>query len=165
MTAFEITVFAKSGGPLTKRISLSADGSLKNDSSACLMASGSARRCRFTNIHEFADGINRLSSSEALSLGALPHGLDDPVAVETKHKRNGSARPNIIARTQDYIRYRPGQPALALLDFDLKGMSPKVAAAIAARGGFWGAVMSVIPEMAGRRGSNAHQPAPGSTIC
>ena len=34
----EITVFVKSGGPLTKRISLSADGAIKRDNSACRMS-------------------------------------------------------------------------------------------------------------------------------
>ena len=33
--------------------------------------------------------------------------------------------PDLIARSQDYIAYRAGQPALALLDIDNKGMPPK----------------------------------------
>ena len=46
MQASEITItlFAKSGGPLTKRISLNEDGSLVSDGSACVMAHGTARR-------------------------------------------------------------------------------------------------------------------------
>jgi hypothetical protein len=39
----EFTIFAKSGGPLTKRISLAPDGSVKSDGAACVMAHGAAR--------------------------------------------------------------------------------------------------------------------------
>jgi hypothetical protein len=34
----QITLFAKGGGPLTKRIYLAPDGSLKSDGSACVMS-------------------------------------------------------------------------------------------------------------------------------
>ena len=34
----EITGFAKTGGPLTKRITVAADGSLHSDGSACVMS-------------------------------------------------------------------------------------------------------------------------------
>ena len=37
----EIIALAKEGGPLTKRISLTADGSLHSDGSGCVMARGS----------------------------------------------------------------------------------------------------------------------------
>jgi hypothetical protein len=40
----ELTVFSKTGGPLTKRIGLAPDGSVHSDGSACLMAQGYARR-------------------------------------------------------------------------------------------------------------------------
>ncbi len=40
--AGEITVFSKGDGPLTKRISLAADGSIKSDGSACVTPSGEA---------------------------------------------------------------------------------------------------------------------------
>jgi hypothetical protein len=40
----EITSIAKTGGPLTKRISLAQDGSLKSDGSACVMTCGTAQR-------------------------------------------------------------------------------------------------------------------------
>ena len=62
MSASEITLFAKSGGPLTKRISLAADGSLRSDRSACVMAHGQARRARIAGIEELAALIDRLHS-------------------------------------------------------------------------------------------------------
>jgi hypothetical protein len=67
----EITVFVKSGGPLTKRIRLAADGSLASDGSACVMSRGSARRVQIADVGELATLIDRLQSNEALALGAL----------------------------------------------------------------------------------------------
>ena len=124
MITSEIAIFAKSGGPLTKRISLAADGSLKSDGSACVMARGTARRVRIIGAGDFGALIEQLQVNEAITLGALRVGLADPVQVVTKQKLNGA--PNVIARTGADIVYRKG-PALALLDFDTKGMPRDVA--------------------------------------
>ena len=40
----ELVVFSKTGGPLTKRIALTADGHIASDGSACTMARGRAER-------------------------------------------------------------------------------------------------------------------------
>jgi hypothetical protein len=61
---------------------------------------------------------------------------------------NGTVRPDVIARTAEHIGYRPGKPALALIDVDTKGMPGAVRDAIDARGGFWPALCSVLPELA-----------------
>ena len=66
----EITIFVKSGGPLTKRISLSADGSIKRDSSACLMSRGVARRVEVADIQQFA-ALIELPPHQAIALGTL----------------------------------------------------------------------------------------------
>ena len=60
----EITVFEKGEGPLTKHIEL-RDGKVVNDSSACRMASGFARRVKIENVRELADLINNFKPSEA----------------------------------------------------------------------------------------------------
>jgi hypothetical protein len=143
--ASEFTVFAKSGGPLTKRISLAADGSFKSDGSACVMAHGTARRVQITSVSDFARLIERLRPNEAIALGALRTGLADLVQVVTKHKLNGAA--NVIARTGADIMYRKGQAALALLDFDTKGMPRDVTTALAQHGGYWQALVAVLPEL------------------
>ena len=144
----EITVFVKLGGPLTKRISLSADGSIKSDGSACLMSTGTARRVEVADIQQFAALIGELPPNEALALGALRPGLLDEVKVVTKAKLpNGVAHPNLIARTGVNIIYREGQPALVLLDFDTKGMAPDVTAELKRLGGFWEALLSVLPAL------------------
>ena len=146
----EITLLAKSGGPLTKRISLAADGSLKSDGSACLMGQGEARRARFTDLHVFADCIGNLAHHQAVALGSLRLGLPAKVAITTKgklEKLNGATRPNLIARTGGHIVYRTGQPALALLDFDTKGMPLDMADRLDELGGYWATLVSVLPEL------------------
>jgi hypothetical protein len=147
----EITRLAKIGGPLTKHISLAVDGSLKSDGSACLMGSGVARRAQFSDLPAFADCIANLARHEAIALGSLRLDLPDPVGITIKDKlakSNGAARPDLIARTGGHIVYRIGEPALALLDFDTKGMPSYVAARLDALGGFWNALVSVLPELA-----------------
>jgi len=67
------------------------------------------------------------------------------VQVVTKQKLNGA--PNAIARTGADIIYRKGQPALALLDFDTKGMPEDIAAALCQHGGYWLALVAVLPEL------------------
>jgi hypothetical protein len=145
---FEFTVFTKLDGALTKRISLTADGSIKSDGGACLMARGYARRLRVSNVKQLATVIERICSNQAIGLGALRPDLPDEVEVVTKAKLvNGVARPDLIARTGADIIFRKGQPAFALLDCDTKGMPPGVAAELERLGGFWEALRSVLPEL------------------
>jgi len=61
-------------------------------------------------------------------------------------KLNGASAPGLITRTLDYFEFRPGL-ALALIDYDLKGMPPEVAARITEAGGFWPALCGVIPAL------------------
>jgi hypothetical protein len=143
-TPVEITCLTKSGGPLTKTIKLDPDGSVVSDGSACIMSRGSARRVHIANIGQLATLIARLQSNEAIALGALRSDLPDQVEIVTKRKLNG-AKPDVIARTGDNIVFSSGRPALALLDFDTKGMPPDVAARLDQVGGFWAALISVVP--------------------
>jgi hypothetical protein len=151
VTGLQITVIAKSDGPLTKQISLAPDGSVRSDGSLCVMASGTARRLPITDMNTLAAAIAELGSHEAFTLGALRADLPEQVEIVTKRhldKLNGAARPDIIARTADYIVFQPGQPAVALLDFDAKGMPPQVAAKLDALGDFWSAIVLVCPDLA-----------------
>jgi hypothetical protein len=146
----EITVFTKSGGLLTKRISLSGDDSIKSDSSDCRMARGDARRVRVANAKELATIIERIRSNQAIGLGTLRPDLPDEVEVVTKAKlANSVARTALIARTGDNIIFRKDEPAFALLDFDTKGMPPGIAAEPKRRGGFLDAMKSVLPALGG----------------
>jgi hypothetical protein len=147
---YEITVFRKVNGPLTKRISLQPDGAIKSDGSACIMARGQAERLRFEALRQFADAIARLGSGEAIALGALRDGLPEQVEITTRGKLaavNGAAPSGLIARTQSYIQYRPGAAALALIDHDRKGMPADLAARLADPGAFWRALVGVCPAL------------------
>ena len=144
----ELTRLTKIGGPLTKRVSLASDGTLVKDGSACVMAHGTAERVRLAGVDALAALIEDLTPSQAIALGALRPDLPDRVEVTTKKKLiNGVARPDLIARTGANIIYHGGQPAFALLDYDSKGMPTAVAAELERAGGFWGALLTVLPDL------------------
>ena len=145
--AAEITLFTKAKGPLTKRIQLAEDGAIVSDGSACTMAHGRARRVKIADVAQLAAVIGKLQSSQAIGLGALRDDLPDEVGIVTKVKLNGAERPDLIARTGDAIVYRGGRPAFVLLDFDTKGMPPEVATRLADLGGFWAALVTVLPAL------------------
>ena len=138
-TAFSITAFRKDGGPLTKRITLADDGKVKSDGSDCLMTRGTARAVHFTSLAQIGEFIGALQGDEAIALGTLRGGLPEEVRVTTKRRLNGSA--GVIARTGDNIPYREGKPALALIDYDIKGMPPAVAERMTAAGGLAGSAV------------------------
>jgi hypothetical protein len=147
VSVLQLTVLTKSGGPLTKRISLADNGLLKSDGSACIMSSGTARRFEFSHVQQVAALIEQLGSHQAIALGRLRPGLSDEVEVTTRRKLNGAHHPNLIARTHDYLIYRSGEPALALIDYDRKGMPLSAATKVEELGGFWPALVSLLPEL------------------
>jgi hypothetical protein len=128
---------------------IAPDGSIISDGSACVMSRGIAQRARIPNVTQLAKLIERMGSNQALGLGALRTDLPDQVHVVRKSQINGTTTPDIIARTANNILYRPSEPALALLDFDTKGMPQDVAAEISRRGGFFETLISVMPNLAG----------------
>jgi hypothetical protein len=142
----ELTVFSKTGGPLTKRIGLAPDGTVVSDGSACLMAQGHACRVGIANMAEFGILIEMLKPYQAIALGQLRPDLPDQVEVTTKAKLNGG--PGIIARTGQDIVFHPAEHALVLFDHDRKGMPAAVAATVRQHGGFWPALVTVLPDLA-----------------
>ena len=115
------------------------------------MSEGLARRAVYPDLRSFAADISGLDSADAIALGALRTDLPDSVRVTTKFQLdglNGSAAPDLIARTSEFIRYRPGVAALAMIDIDTKGLPPHVQDSIAAAGGYWGALVKAIPDIA-----------------
>ena len=67
LVAIEFTEFTKDGGPLTKKISLGADGKVESDGSACVMFKGKARRVRLEDwILDLPKLIDQLSSNKAI---------------------------------------------------------------------------------------------------
>jgi hypothetical protein len=94
--------------------------------------------------------ISGMPSTDAIALGRLRGDLEGSLHLTTQGKiaaLNGSATPNLIARTAEFIGYQPGQPALVLIDIDTKGMPEAVRARIDAAGGFWPALCSVLPAL------------------
>jgi hypothetical protein len=91
-----------------------------------------------------------MTPEDAIGLGTLRRDLPNEVEITTKGRLetlNGSATSHLIARTNEYIVYRHGQPALVLIDVDTKGMPAAVKDRIDTRGGFWPALVSVLPEL------------------
>ena len=146
---FEIVRFTKSGGPLTKRISLNDDGSTKSDGSGCLMPRGTAVRTPIAGIVELGALISGLRSDQAISLGALRSDLPDQVSVITKRELKGHTATDVIARTADSIQFRFGQPGFALFDYDTKGMPADVEARLKVYGEYWTALCQVLPGLHG----------------
>lgn len=141
----ELTCFTNADGPLTKRISLSPDGIVNSDASACIMPRGTAERLRIADVGELAAVIERITPEQAVALGALRIGLPEKVQIITKNKLNG--QPNTIARTAADIVFQKEKPALALLDYDTKGIPADVLGKIRRRGGFWPTLLSVLPPL------------------
>jgi hypothetical protein len=135
----EITIFAKNGGLLTKRIKLTEDGSLTTTPAAQL-TNGSARRMPIANVSELATVIEQLKRNEAIALGTLRADLPNEVKVVIKDKLNGAD--GVIARTSDFVDYRKGEPAFVLLDFDTKGMPANVVVK-----DFWKTLVKVLPAL------------------
>jgi hypothetical protein len=134
VSGFEATIFSKADGPLTKLIALDETGAIRSDGSACIMSQGTARRLRFADLQPFADLLERLGSDEALALGRLRNGLADEVPVVSKKMLRDN--PGAIARTQEFLAYEKGAQALALIDFDQKGMPEAVRAKLDENGGY-----------------------------
>ena len=144
----EITVFRKKHGVLSKRISLSNESNIKSDGSECRMTEGSARRVKLNSVAALADLIEEMPSEEALALGQLRAELPDKVSVILARDLNGKILADVIARTTEYLRFEPGAPTYMLLDHDLKGQPREVADELKELGGFWNAIIKVVPEIA-----------------
>lgn len=144
-----LTLLGKIGGPLTKLISLLND-TYKSDGSQCWMAEGLAIRVGMGFPNEFAKFIGTFLNNEALTLGTMNDGIPDLATILTKDKLelDGAAGPEMIARSGNYFSYKPGEPALVLLDVDTKGMPDAVRHRIASLGGVWPAILTAAPELA-----------------
>jgi hypothetical protein len=144
----EIAVFRKRKGALSKKIWLDDDGQVKSDGSACRMASGEAQRVKLNGVESLAELIDDMRTNEALALGRLRAELPDQVNVVLARGLR-EKRPDVIARTGEFLHYAPGAPAYLLLDHDRKGQPKAVAAKLKEAGGFWEAVIAAVPALAG----------------
>ena len=102
---------------------------------------------------DLAKHIMACGTDQAIALGTLKTGLPEssPITAPEKLKDN----PGAITRSREFIDYRPGAPAWALIDFDTKGMPANVAASIESAGGMWNALLTVAPGLNGQRAYHA----------
>jgi hypothetical protein len=145
----EVTRFAKAGGPLTKEITLGANGGLVSDPSQCLMNQGTAERVILKSLAGLAALIGEVEAHEAITLGALRADLPDSVSVTTRQRLawTPTGTHPLIARTGEYLLFYPKRPAFALLDFDTKGMPEEIAARLDEVGSYWQVLLKIIPEL------------------
>ena len=147
MPGAEITLFAKSGGPLTKKISLDSNGGIFSDASHCFMTCGAAIRTTIEDVNDLGTLMHDMRDHHALALGSLRAGLPNQVNIVTKRSLNGTTPLDTVARTKETLVYRSGACGFVLLDFDTKGMPTTVADRLNALGGFVAAIASMIPEV------------------
>ena len=153
--AIEITKFTKDKGPLTKRISLGADGKLVNDSGQCRMARGTAERLPLSDWRQFADILSRDAAQYRLRR-SVAYARIFPIGVKIVVLGDQSADlAEGAARSKDNIRYEPGRPGLALLDHDTKGMPTAVRAMIDEHGRLPGRART---SLSGNNSSGSHSP-------
>jgi hypothetical protein len=136
---------------MTKFIKLGKDGRPVSDGSSCFMVEGTAETVTLNDAAALAAMIGSCRSPQALSLGVVKPEYQNgatPIPVVTKAAL-ATAPPGTIARTKEHFEFPAGQPGPMLLDHDLKGMPAEVAAKIAAAGGYWPALCTVVPEFAG----------------
>jgi hypothetical protein len=148
-TDLEISVLRSDDGPLSKRIYLE-EGEMRSDSSECFMSRGAARRVTLPGgAKDLARVISELGPSEALVLGQMAIAAGDNANVVTKRMlTSGTTETRAISRTRDYFDYRPGRPAVMLLDFDLKGIPEEIKHRVTDAGGLFKALLTVAPELA-----------------
>ena len=144
-TPFELTLLEKTGGNVSKLISLGDDGKIRSDGRQCWISLGKMRRIRQGSLYDLAHTIDTMPSHQALALGAMNADLPD-AAPFCARKYLPAAPPAYVTRTGDYIGYKTGARAVTLLDYDRKSIPPNVMARIEELGGFLAAITHLCPE-------------------
>jgi hypothetical protein len=100
-------------------------------------------------MEELAGLINSMNASEAYSLGRLRDDLPDCVKVVTSDKveRARLKNPAVIARSQEYVIFKEGEPGLALIDIDFKGAPAEIRQRLIDNGGAWATLCEVLPAL------------------
>jgi Family of unknown function (DUF5906) len=152
--SFEFT-FIESRDPLTKTYELGADGRPCKAADPYL-AQGTAHRTRIS-LSDFPTMFPELLDScdhrYCIVLGAIARDIVGEVAdITTKDRyktsESGEGRP-LIYRGQASLGYRAGEPAIVGLDHDRKELPPHLSQRLEESGGFYGALTSIVPSLAG----------------
>ena len=153
-SGIELTKFVKTDGTKSAVLTKIAyvdktTGQIKIDGSECRMTYGRAHRLPVPNVQALAAAINSLESNEAIAIGTLKEGVADGARVVIKSKLPAEARPDVIARTKDFVIFPKYTAGYILFDVDTKGMPQPVRDRVAALGGAWGAIVDAVPRLAG----------------
>lgn len=144
MSPFELTVFGKDRGHLSKSIRLLEDGTVHSDGSQCVMASGWAHRVYAPTVAHLCTLINWIGSEHALALGRMRDGIPDVVKIASREKVD--EHPGAITRTIDNFAFTSA-PTWGLIDFDSKGMPAEIRTKIEKEGGVWRVLCSLMPAL------------------
>jgi len=121
-----VTVFTNQGKlPLTKRLSLDADGALVKTPAAAMVA-GVAQATAVPDGAAFVTLLDGMLSHQALALGTpvgFAHGKPQKVAVKTADALRKSNSKTAIARTLNHLEFAANQAGWLLVDMDL-GVAP-----------------------------------------
>jgi hypothetical protein len=138
----EITLFDSLSGPLSKAISINPDGTLRKDGAVQLF-SGIATRMPVADAAGLAKIIDRMTSMQAISSGAMRAGLSDREQVCDRAALTQPYPLPRIARTKENFVYALDRPGVVLLDFDTGGAPDSI------RGlDFLAAVTRLVPALA-----------------
>lgn len=122
-SSFQVTIFTKDNGVLTKAIKREGNGKLIKDNTKCLMASGTAETIPLENMNNFAEVLQELEHNQALSYGIsgqVPVGKK----VKVVSKKKLEAHPGAIARTSQFFQFSE-RPSIMMIDYDPpKGAEP-----------------------------------------
>ena len=161
--SIEVTRLINAGGPLTKKLHLTADGALANDSSLCRMSTGRMQRVRLGDWRDFAPLIEATPYNTAWALGALLDCFPDETRLVLKDDLQ-AGKPGFVARTAENFIYRPNCRAFVLLDYDVKGMPGAAKARIKELGGSAGCARGRLPRVSRAPAiSSGARPAPMSS--
>jgi hypothetical protein len=107
-----LTLFRKASGILTKTLSLLPTGELHKDASTCAMGTGTFITLSINHIDELPAVLANIKKFECLAYGVCSVQLEGGIVSQDK------ARPGDITRTKEHFHYKPGCPALFMVDGD-----------------------------------------------
>ncbi|WP_319546842.1 AAA family ATPase [Ruegeria conchae] len=151
----ELVLLEKTDGlPFTKTIRReNAGGEWQSEQAPPALAKITAKRVKLSGTNTLRDLtriIKGLTKFQALSMGRLPAGVPDGVAVPVVldgMKGKGDHGRDYVHRTAEDFAYEAGVPVLQPFDFDVKSYPKHIRDKVEALGGPWAAVCHAVPEL------------------
>jgi hypothetical protein len=114
----QFTLFRKPNGRLTKVLSLLPTGEVHKDSTECAMGAGSFVTLKIAHTRELTDILANIKKNECLAYGVCIIRPEGSIVSQDK------AKPGDITRTEENFHYKPGCPALFMVDGDTGAGQP-----------------------------------------